>query len=137
MASDDLLGRNLGRHVYILGPCWLAYGIICLITAACMVAYSGTATVMFGALLARVPDPLALMSFFHLVYTVATALSVVCGGLGILAGLALLARRRSGRTLALIAGFLSLSRIPLGITLWVYTLVVLLPPTGWRSGAGD
>src|SRR5271157_6050630 len=43
------------------------------------------------------------------------------------AGLALLAERRSGCTLALVAGFLSLSNIPLGTTLGIYTLVMLLP----------
>ena len=49
-------------------------------------------------------------------------------------GLALLAGQRFGRTLALIAGFLSLSEIPLGLTLGVYSLIVLLPlPAGYAT----
>ena len=61
-------------------------------------------------------------------------------------GPALLAGRRSGRTLALITGFLSLSDIPLGTTLGIYTLIVLLPTTamqlddrsgGWGSRTGS
>jgi hypothetical protein len=62
------------------------------------------------------------------------ALSIVCGILGLLAGLALLGGKVSGRTLGLIAGFLSLSNIPLGTTLGIYTLVVFLPPGAaqWR-----
>jgi hypothetical protein len=67
------------------------------------------------------------MGVFHFIYTVMIALSAVCGIIGIMAGLALLAERRSGRTLALVAGFLSLSNIPLGTTLGIYTLVMLLP----------
>jgi hypothetical protein len=82
---------------------------------------------MFGALLNRVPDPFTLMTAFHVIYTVMIVLSAVCGILGIIAGLALLAGNRSGRTLALVAGFLSLSNIPVGTTLGIYTLVVLLP----------
>ena len=98
-----------------------------MIMAVCLVIYGSTATLMFGALLNRVPDPFTLMGAFHFLYTVMIALSAACGILGLIAGLALLAGQRSGRTLALIAGFLSLSNIPLGTTLGIYTLVVLLP----------
>jgi len=115
-----------------MGSCWIVYGVIRLIVAVCLVVYSGTATVMFGALLNRVPDPFTLMTDFHVIYTLLIALSAVCGILGIVAGLALLAGNRVGRTLALIAAFLSLSDIPLGTTLGIYTLVVLLP-----TGAGS
>jgi hypothetical protein len=117
-----------------MGSCWIVYGVIRLIVAVCLVVYSGTATVMFGALLNRVPDPFTLMTDFHVIYTLLIALSAVCGILGIVAGLALLAGNRVGRTLALIAAFLSLSDIPLGTTLGIYTLVVLLP-TGADSAS--
>lgn len=52
---------------------------------------------------------------------------MVCGVLGIFAGWTVPAGHGFGRILALIAGFLSLSEIPLGMTLGIYTLVVLLP----------
>jgi hypothetical protein len=54
------------------------------------------------------------------------ALSAVCGLIGFVAGLALLGGQRSGRRLALIAAVLSVSDIPLGVTLGIYTLVELL-----------
>jgi ABC-type spermidine/putrescine transport system permease subunit II len=101
--------------------------------AVCLFICSGTATLMFGALLNRVPDPFTLMEAFHFMYIVLIALSVVCGILGFIAGLALLRRQRPGRTLALIAGFLSLSNIPLGTALGIYTLIVLLPPAEVQS----
>jgi hypothetical protein len=82
---------------------------------------------MFGALLARVHDPFAMMTDFHFIYAFIEALSVVCGVLGIFAGWTLLAGQGFGRILALIAAFLSLSAIPLGMTVGIYTLVVLLP----------
>jgi hypothetical protein len=82
---------------------------------------------MFGALLNRVPDPFALMNIFHFFYTAMIVLSVDSGLVAIVAGLALLGRQQSGRRLALIAAVLSVSDIPLGITLGIYTLVELLP----------
>ena len=127
MSSTDPVAPTLSGHLRTLGICWVVYGVIRLIMAVCLIIYGSTATVMFGTLLNRVPDPLTLMGVFHFMYTVMIALSAVCGVLGLMAGLALLAERRSGRTLALVAGFLSLSNIPLGTTLGIYTLVMLLP----------
>jgi uncharacterized membrane protein HdeD (DUF308 family) len=83
---------------------------------------------MFGALLSRVANPFTMMSEFHLWYTAAIVLSVLCGIFGLIAGLALLGNGRPARTLALIAAFLSVSEIPLGTTLGIYTLVVFLNP---------
>jgi hypothetical protein len=133
MTSDDPTAQNLSDRLRALGGCWIVYGVIRLVLATLLVLYSGTATVMFGALLSRVPDPFTLMGVFHFMYVVMTALSIVCGILGLMAGLALLGGRRSGRTLALVAGFLSLSNLPLGATLGIYTLVVLLPRSGTQS----
>ena len=133
MTSDDPAAQSLSGHLRTLGGCWIVYGVVRLVLAALLVVYSGTATVMFGALLTRAPDPFMLMGLFHFTYTVMIALSVVCGILGLMAGLALLGRQQSARRLALIAGFLALSNLPLGTTLGIYTLVVLLPPVGTQS----
>jgi hypothetical protein len=108
-----------------LGICWVIYGIIRLAMALWLFVFNGTATVMFGALLNRVPDPFTMMSEFHIVYVAIIVLSVICGLLGIIGGLA--AMGGGGRNILILAALLSLSEIPLGITLGVYTLVVLLP----------
>ena len=89
--------------------------------------FSGTATVMFGALLNRAPDPFTLMSEFHFVYVGLIVLSVLCGVLGLLGGLAMAGGQGSGRSVLILAAFLSLSEMPLGIALGVYTLIVLIP----------
>jgi len=130
MRPDDPFIQNANRQIRILGICWIIYGVFRLFVAVWLVSFSNTATVMFGALLARVHDPFAMMTDFHSIYALIEALSVVCGLLGVFAGWTLLAGRGFGRTLALIAAFLSLSAIPLGMTLGIYTLVVLLP---WQA----
>lgn len=118
---------NLSGHRRNLGVCWVVYGILRLAMGVCLVLFIGTATVMFGALLSRAPNPFALMDDFHVVYICLVALTFLCGLFGILAGLALLANQRAARMLALLAAFLSVSELPLGTTLGIYTLIVLLP----------
>jgi hypothetical protein len=126
MIPDSPIAQNPARHLRILGICWLLYGILRIVTAIWLALFSSTATLMFGALLNRVPDPFSLMNIFHIAYGVLVAISAACGILGVLAGSALLAGSQSGRTLAIISAFLSLSSIPLGTTLGIYTLIVLL-----------
>jgi hypothetical protein len=128
MASDAVPDNNLGSYK-TLAVCWILYGILRLAMAVWLVSFTPIATVMFGALLVRVADPFTLMSIFHFFYAFTIVLSAVCGVIGLLAGLALLSGRRSGRILALVAAFLSLSELPLGVTLGVFTLIALLRPT--------
>jgi hypothetical protein len=67
------------------------------------------------------------MALFHFLYLGVTLWSGVSGVLGILAGVTLLSGQRSARPLSIAAALLSLSEVPLGIALGVYTLVVMLP----------
>src|SRR5271170_7196970 len=122
MFLDDPVVQNPKGHLRTLGSFWTVYGVIRLIMVLCLLIYGRTATLMFGALLSRVADPFALMDVFHFLYTGMIVLSAVCGLVGVVAGLALLGGHRSGRKLALIAAVLSVSDIPLGITLGIYTL---------------
>lgn len=109
-----------------LGICWTAYGVFRLCMGVAAVVLSPVATVMFGALLTRVADPFTWMTAFHSVYVGWVALSFVCGMLGILGGLSLLRSPSGVRSLLVTASFLSLSDLPVGIAISVYTLVVLL-----------
>jgi len=113
-----------------LGLCWVIYGVLRLAMAIWLLLSTGTATVMFGALLGRVPNPFVLMGWFHVSYALVIVLSAFAGILGVLGGAALLSGARSGRMLLLVAAFLSLSEIPVGLTLGVYTLLLFLrwPP---------
>lgn len=126
-ASEHYSTLSPGRG---LGVCWIVYGILRLVIALWLANFTPIATVMFGALLSRVADPYSLMNDFHVFYVFAIVLSVLCGIFGLLAGFTLLTGARSGRIFAIIAAFLSLSELPVGITLGVCTLWAMPP---WRN----
>ncbi|HEV8383302.1 MAG TPA: hypothetical protein VGQ11_00415 [Candidatus Acidoferrales bacterium] len=109
-----------------LGTLWVAYGILRLILAIGLVFFSTTATLMFGSLLNRVPDPFTLMDIFHFLYIVAVVWFAVSGVLALVAGLALRGNRDARRSWILAAILLAIPDIPFGAVLGVYTLVVLL-----------
>jgi hypothetical protein len=135
MAFDDSATGNLSGNRQTLGVCWIVYGVFRLVMGICLFVYSGTATVMFGALLGRVPDPFSLMADFHVFYAVIVTLSFVCGLLGLFGGLAVLANQGLARKLVLVAAVLSVSDLPFGTTLGIFTLVALLPFRGGIAGA--
>jgi uncharacterized membrane protein len=110
----------------MLGALWVVYGVIRFVVVAVMVVYSPTATVMFGALLNRVPDPMTLMSLFHIFYTVGIVVAGLSGLFAILAGLSMLAGKSAARGLGLVASLLSVSDVPLGTTLGTYTMIRVL-----------
>ena len=113
-----------------LGILWIVYGVFRLAMGAAAILLAPTATVMFGALLARVADPFTWMDLFHLLYACATIVAFVAGVLATLSGLALLRSPAPGRVLPLVASFLSLPDLPFGIAISVYTLIVLLRGPG-------
>jgi hypothetical protein len=125
--------RTSVENTKILGSCWMVYGIARVLLAVWLLAFQTTATVMFGSLLTRVPNPFTLMDTFHVVYAAIVLFSIVCGVLGAVAGLALLSGWSSARVLALWAGVLSLPELPLGLMLGVYTVARLLPSEGSRA----
>src|SRR5262249_23234817 len=110
-----------------LGLCWVVYGILRLVMAVALAIGSGTATVMFGALLFRVADPYSLMTAFHILYLAFILFSGLLGIVGIVAGLALAGGTASARRMAIFASILAVSQVPIGTTLGIYTLLVLLP----------
>jgi len=127
MSTNTVAARNPRANSSTLGSLWIVYAILRLVAVILLVLYSGTATVMFGALLTRVPDPYTLMTFFHILYIAAIIITALSGLFGLFAGLALLAGKSSARGLSLVAAFLSLSDPPLGTTLGIYTLIIFLP----------
>jgi uncharacterized membrane protein len=127
MSTNAVAARNPRGNSGTLGALWIIYAILRLVVVIVLVLYTGTATVMFGALLTRVPDPYTLMATFHILYIAAIIVTALSGALGLFAGLALVAGKSGARTLSLAAAFLSLADLPLGTTLGIYTLVVFLP----------
>jgi hypothetical protein len=111
-----------------LGTLWILYGLVRLVFAAVMVINWGVATVMFGALLVRVRDDIFWMNVFHFAYAGAIIIAILAGIFGLLAGAALVTGRSSARTLSLAASFFSVSDLPIGTTLGIYTLIAFMRP---------
>ena len=116
-----------------LGILWVLYGLLRFVGALGAFLYSGTLTLMWGALLNRVPNPFALMNLFHAVLIFVIILGVVAGTVSIVAGLTLMSGGGSARRLGLLAAFFGLTNGPLGIALGAYTLVVLVPVNARNS----
>jgi hypothetical protein len=117
------------------GILWVIYGLLRLVTALGIFIWSTTLTLMWGALLSRVPNPFALMDYFHLFLGFAIILGIVAGIVSIIAGLALMSGGGSSRSLGLVAAFFGLINGPLGIALGAYTLVVLVPAGGHTAAS--
>jgi hypothetical protein len=116
-----------GGRPSTLGILWALYGISRLIIALVLVVFSATATLMFGALLSRVPNPFALMSDFHLLYVCIIFWNILSGIVALVASADLLGRRASARKVAILAAFIALPVPFFGIILGAYTLLVLFP----------
>jgi hypothetical protein len=110
-----------------VGIVWVLYGLLRWVMALAIFMWSTTLTLMWGALLSRVPNPFALMDYFHLFLGFAIVLGIVAGIVSIVAGLALMSGGESSRKLGLVAAFFGLINGPLGIALGAYTLVLLVP----------
>jgi hypothetical protein len=110
-----------------LGLAWIVYGVVRLVVTVWLIAFTTNATLMFGALLTRVPDPFSLMTWFHILYSAVIVWSGISAVLGIVAGLALLATQRTPRVLIVAAALLALPELPFGIMLGVYTMTHIAP----------
>ena len=130
--STQTVVAEPGNH-RTLGVLWLIFGVLRVLGAVWMVLYSGTLTVMWGALLNRVPDPLSWMTMFHFFLTAAVVYYVILAIVSFLAAFSLLSRPASAGTLALVAAFLAVMSGPLGVALGIPTIVIFLPRGGARS----
>ena len=126
MANNTLTVTSGGR-TGTLGILWAIYGISRLIIALVLTFFSGTATLMFGALLSRVPNPFALMADFHLLYVCIIVWNILSGIIALVAAADLLSGRRSARAIAILAAFIALPVPFFGIMLGIYTLLVFFP----------
>jgi hypothetical protein len=116
-----------------LGVLWAVYGVARLVIALVLIVFSGTATLMFGALLPRVPNPFALMADFHILYVCIIAWNILSGVIALVAAVDLLTHRAWARKVAILAAFLALPALPFGIMLGTYTLIVFLPKERLRA----
>jgi hypothetical protein len=107
-----------------LGILWVIYGLVCIVKAAWIVVYSGTLTLMWGALLNRVADPFFWMNMFHIWLIGAVIVLIVTAIFSFLAAVSLMQGRGVARGLTLVASILAIITGPLGIALGTYTMIV-------------
>jgi hypothetical protein len=110
-----------------LGLIWILYGVLRLAVTAWLILFTTTATLMFGSLLTRVPDPYSMMTEFHIFYSVAIVWSGISAVLGVVAGLAMVASQSAPRILVVAAALLALPELPFGVMLGVYTMTHIAP----------
>jgi hypothetical protein len=119
--------RIESRDFRTLGFFWLLYGCLRVVAVAAILVYSGTLALMWGALLTRVPDPLTLMTVFHVALVLVVAWCIISAFFSFVAGVTLMKSSAPARMDTLVAALLALPDLPLGIILGVYTIAVLLP----------
>jgi hypothetical protein len=124
------------RDCRALGILWVIYGCLRVVAAAVLSVWGGTLALMWGALLNRVPNPLTLMTAFHVGLVLAVAWSIISAFFSFAAGVALMRRSVPARMDTLVAALLALPDLPFGIILGVYTIGVLLPRTPAPQAAG-
>lgn len=117
----------LRSHNRTLGILWLVYGVLLIAGAVWLLLYEPILTLMWGALLNRVPNPFTWMTFFHAALYARVIVGFVGAIFAFLAAVTLMQSSRSERRLGLIAAFFGIIAGPLGIALGVFTLAILLP----------
>ena len=120
------MNDSTGRYG-TLGVLWVVYAILRFAGAAFIVVYESTLTLMWGAIITRVPNPFTLMSLFHFFLIFAVVLNIIAGIVSLLAAMALLGRTGSARTLALVASLFALINGPLGVVLGAFTVAIFVP----------
>ena len=117
-------------HNRTLGLLWAIYGVLLITGGVWLLLDEPILTVMWGALLNRVPNPVAWMNLFHFMLYGKVVLNFIAAAVSFLAAVALLQASRSGRKLGLIAAFFGLVSGPLGIALGAFTVAILFQQAG-------
>jgi len=112
--------ERLQQHATFLGWLHLAIdGVLALLALGLLASLPRLGP------LAAAPEPAQRLGLLLLCSSAPIALLAFPG---IIAGIGLLLRRRWGRILALVVGFLSLISFPIGTALGLYTIWVLIQP---------
>jgi hypothetical protein len=116
-----------GNRFGTLGILWLIYGIVMIVAATFVVVYNGTLTLMWGAIITRVPNALTWMSAFHLFLVATIIMALISAFFSFAAGFALMRGASSSRKLGLIAAAFGLLGAPPGVALGAFTVAMLYP----------
>jgi hypothetical protein len=119
--------ESRGNRYGMLGILWGIYGVAMIATAAWIMVYNRTLTLMWGAVVSRVANPFMWMDLFHLFLIATVAMALISALCSLLAAGALLQGAGASRRLGLIAAVFGMLGTPPGIALGVFTVAVLFP----------
>jgi hypothetical protein len=129
--------QRVHRHVQTLGLLWIAYAVY---SAAGWLIALPFLTGMFGGFHHHYWGPWGGHDFFfpHLMWLTPLISTVAFArvALALITGLGLMRRAPWARTLAIVAGFLTLIKPVLGTALGIYTLWVMLPAASGNEYQG-
>jgi len=119
--------ESRGSRFGTLGILWVIYGIVMIMAAAFIVVYNGTLTLMWGAIITRVPNALTWMSAFHLFLGATVIMALISAFFSLAAGFALMRGAASSRKFGLIAAAFGMLGTPPGVALGAFTVAMLYP----------
>lgn len=123
--NGDRKEVNLKKHIELLGILHIVFHSLGLIIAIVVLLLLGGGLIMScERTLVRGFD--TVITIYRILAIGVLSLVSLLSIVGIIGGIGLLKMRPWGRILALIVGFISLIRIPLGTALGIYTIWVLM-----------
>lgn len=130
--------QSLGKHLRVMGILWAVYAALRIIGAAWVLMFSHYFLPLFSQFFPHNTGEFEFPMFHFLrgIWMASAVFSVATAVVAAWAAWALLQRERSGRTIALVAAFVSLISVPLGTAMGVYTLVILLPQSAKQAYDG-
>ena len=121
----------MDKHIQLVGILNIAYRAMLILVALILVALAAGFRQLVELLVRLDPGemgeiPYEILDIVPVILLVVAALMFVMSALGIIAGAALLTRKRWGRVLMLVISFFTLLRIPVGTVLGGYSIWVLM-----------
>jgi hypothetical protein len=124
-----LFVTRVSRHIQTLGILWCVYGAYRALAGVVAVLFlmGISAPAFMGGMGTRGMSFLPIAPVMSGLAAVAGCFILLSSCLAFVTGFALITRKPWGRTLAIVAGILSLIKIPIGTAMGIYTLWVLAP----------
>jgi hypothetical protein len=121
----ELRRSRVREHIRLLGILWIAYSALHLVAGVGAIIVANT---IFGHYI-HIPNgpPPEMTAWLRPLISFVGWLILAKAAAGFFAGWGLLQKEDWARTVALVVGFVALLNVPLGTTLGIYTLWVLLP----------
>jgi hypothetical protein len=117
---------NGARHG-ILGTLWTVYAVLMVAVAVWIFVYNRTLTLMWGAIINHVANPMTWMTLFHFFLVTTVLMALLSAIFSFLAAFALLEGTATAHKCGLTAAAFGMLGPPPGVALGVFTALALFP----------